>query len=189
MIRSMQFRLLVAFTLVVLVATGAVSFFVARNAGSEIQQYQRLSDETRSSRAEYLLAQIYFQRQGWTDIQPFVEQLGTLYGQRVVIADNSGTVVADSAGGFLGKHDDPRWAASARPLRRGGAQFGTLYVNPEALSPNDSVQNLAASINRYLLWGGLMAIGLATLLTFWLSRRISAPVHAMTKAVRRLSAR
>ncbi|MEW6034617.1 MAG: ATP-binding protein [Chloroflexota bacterium] len=186
MIRSLHLRLLLAFTVVILVAIGAVSIFAARTAKSEIQQFQRSSEETRWEREEYLLVQMYLQRQGWTDIQPFVEQLGTLYGQRVVVTDSGGTVVADSAKGFLGKHADPRWAASARPLGRGPTTIGTLYVNPEPVPGNDPVQNLVSSINRFLLWGGLIAVAVAVLFTFWLSRRISAPVHALTKAAKRL---
>ncbi|HLC23016.1 MAG TPA: ATP-binding protein [Dehalococcoidia bacterium] len=186
MIRSMQFRLLVAFSLVILVTIGVVSVFVGRSAAREIQIHERRADETRVARAAAWLTQTFVQRQGWTDIQPFVEQLGEVYGQRVVLSDSSGTVVADSEKSFLGRPEDPRWRPSAMPLRRGTALVGTLYVNPELAGRSVPVQSLVASVNRFLLIGGLLAVALALALTFWLSRRISAPVHAMTQAVRRL---
>ena len=186
MIRSMQFRLLVAFSLVILVTIGVVSVFVGRSAAREIQMHERRAEETRVARAAAWLTQTFVQRQGWTDIQPFVEQLGEVYGQRVVLSDSSGTVVADSEKSFLGRPEDPRWRPSAMPLRRGTALVGTLYVNPELAGLSVPVQGLVASVNRFLLIGGLLAVALALALTFWLSRRISAPVHAMTKAVRRL---
>ncbi|MDP2989495.1 MAG: ATP-binding protein, partial [Kiritimatiellota bacterium] len=42
------------------------------------------------------------------------------------------------------------------------------------------------AIGRYLLWGALLAVAIALMLTFFLSRRISAPVKALTFAARRL---
>ncbi|MBI2854225.1 MAG: HAMP domain-containing protein [Chloroflexi bacterium] len=184
MIRSLHFRLLLAFTIVIFVAIGAVSVFVARSATSEIHQYQRSSNETRSARVQFVLTQIYVQRQGWSDIQPFVEQLSTLYGQRVVLADGGGKIVADSSRSLLGKQNDPRWAASGQLLRRGPVVIGTVYVNPEA--NDDSVQSLVSSVNRFLVLGGLMAVAAAMVFTFFLSRRISAPVHAIAAAARRM---
>ncbi|MBI2859403.1 MAG: HAMP domain-containing protein [Chloroflexi bacterium] len=185
MTRSLQFKLLMAFTVVILLAIGVVSLFVARAAGSEIRAHEQRSDDLRIGRAASWLAQAYMQKQGWADIQPFVEQLGSVYGQRVVLADNSGRVVADSGRTFLGKQDDDRWAPTAVTLRRGPLTVGTLYVNPERTMDNP-LQSLAAAVNRFLIMGGLLAIGLASVLTFWLSRRISAPIHSMTLAANRI---
>ncbi len=186
MTRSLRFRLLVAFTLVILLAIGIVSLFVARTAAREIRMYEQRNDEIRVGRMASLLTQAYMQRRGWTDIQPFTEQLGTVYGQRVVLTDNAGTVVADSGKTFLGKRDDPRWAPSATPLRMGMVSVGTLYINPESSARENPVQSLVSSVNRFLILGGLLAILLASVLTFWLSRRISAPIHAMTLAANRV---
>jgi len=62
---------------------------------------------------------------------------------------------------------------------------GIVYVFPEG---NDigSTGGLAIAINRFLLLGGLLAIGIAFLITFFLSRRITAPIRALTLAARRL---
>ncbi|MDO8472635.1 MAG: ATP-binding protein [Dehalococcoidia bacterium] len=185
MTKSLQFRLLIGFTIVIVLAIGAVSIFVARAASREIQAYQQRADDAQDIRVESMLTQIYLQRQGWTDIQPFVEQLGTIYGQRVVLADSTGTVVADSGKTFLGKQYDTRWMPAALPLQRGPTRVGTLFVNPELIGLNP-VQSLVASVNRFLLLGGLGAILLAFAFTFWLSRRMSAPVHALTTAAGRL---
>ena len=42
------------------------------------------------------------------------------------------------------------------------------------------------AIGRFFLWGSLVAVAIALLLTFFLSRRILAPVKALTHAARRL---
>ena len=195
MTHSFRFRLLVAFALVIAVVIGTVSLFVARSAAGEIRKYQAQSNETRSARMQAVLSGYYAGRGEWAGIQPFVEQMGTLYGQHIVVADSSGVVVADSHEGFLGRGPDPRWAGRALPIRpppapggAGAREPGTLYINPEAVSEADSasVQRLANSINHFLLWGGLLAVGVAMVFTSFLSRRMSAPVRALTSAARRV---
>ena len=47
-----------------------------------------------------------------------------------------------------------------------------------------SLQITYNTIGRFFLWGGLLAIAIAFLLTFILSRRILAPVKALTGATR-----
>jgi signal transduction histidine kinase len=42
------------------------------------------------------------------------------------------------------------------------------------------------SLGRYFLWGGLLAVAAALLVTFFLSRRILAPVRALTATARQL---
>jgi signal transduction histidine kinase len=204
MTHGFRFRLLLGFTLVIVVAIGTVSFFVSHSTKGEVQQYQQQTQDIRSSRMEYLLSHYYAQRGGWTDIQPFIEQMGTLYGQRIVVVDSNGVVVADSLQVFLGMHPDPHWPGRALPMdsslpmqpslerpspvSTGASPVGTLYVNPESAPDADaaSVQNLSSSINGFLLWGGLLALGVAMVFTFVLSRRISAPIRALTSAARRL---
>jgi len=194
MIHSLRLRLLVAFIIVIAVAIGTVSLFVSQSTKSEIQQYQQHTQEIRSARIEYLLSRHYSQRGGWIDIQPFVEQMGTLYGQRIVLVDSSGVVVADSGEDFLGRRPEPGWPGRplsmipASPMPPGASRLGTLYINPESVPEADStsVQNLSSSINSFLLWGGLLAGGVALAFTFVLSRRISAPIRVLTSAARRL---
>lgn len=65
---------------------------------------------------------------------------------------------------------------------------GTLYISPEPSAGADptSPQRLSQAIGRFFLWGGLLAVAIAMVLTFVLSRRILAPVQALTLAARRL---
>jgi signal transduction histidine kinase len=62
--------------------------------------------------------------------------------------------------------------------------IGTLYINPENVPT--LTRNLAATINRFLLWGGLLAIAIALVMTLYLSRRISSPVKFLTTSARKL---
>ena len=188
MIHGLQFRLLLAFTVVIVVAIGAASLFVAHSTAGEVRQYQQQSEETRGARMERALSRYYTSRGEWTGIQPFVEQMATLSEERIVLTDSSGVVVADSDTGLLGMRPDPRWSGRVLPMRRGGGELGTLYINPESAPQADttSVQNLSGSINLFLVWGGLLGLGVAMAFTFVLSRRISAPICTLTSAARRL---
>lgn len=194
MIRSLQFRLLVAFSLIIVLIIGVGSVFVARSAASEITAFQQHEDDLRVARIESTLTNMYLTSQGWSDIQPFVQQMGTVFGQRLVLADSSGTVVADSdtsGKSFVGKAADKQWAPAAVQLQpvltsAGPQPLGTLYVNPETAGQANPVQGLVDSVNHFLLWGGLAAVLIAFLVTFWVSRRMTAPVHALSVAARRL---
>ncbi|UCD07995.1 MAG: HAMP domain-containing histidine kinase, partial [Dehalococcoidales bacterium] len=66
--------------------------------------------------------------------------------------------------------------------------FGTLYIIPRSSSELsfESFQLLFKSIGRYFIWGGLIAIIIALILTYFFSRRILSPVRALTYAARKL---
>lgn len=126
----------------------------------------------------------YSQREDWAGVQPFVEQIGTLERRRIVLTDTSGIVVADSQGDLLGKpyHAELPGRMLLRPRR--GDVIGTLYINPP--TGFTSTENLAESINHFLLWGGLLAVAIALVLTFVLSRRVLAPIRALTQTAKQL---
>ena len=187
-IHSLQFRLLTAFTLVILVSMGGVFFFINQVTQQEIRGFEERAERVRTGRIEFELS-LYYSRQGdWNGIQPFVEQWGSFYGRQIMVTDAKGIVVADSQGKLLGKPHSPD--ASGRPilLRGTGSVIGTLYISP-GTSPGtgfESLPILFKSIGRFFLWGGLIAIALALLLTFLLSWRVLAPVKALTVTARRL---
>src|SRR3990172_7568308 len=106
-IHSLHSRLLVAFTLALLVAIGSTFFFVSLATRGEIQRYGERVDEARITRMQTELSRFYFVYRSWTGIQPYVEQWGNLYGERLVLTNNTGIVVADSQGELLGKYKNP----------------------------------------------------------------------------------
>ncbi len=207
MIHRLQFRLLLAFIAVILAAIGTVSFFVIRNTGSELQQFEERNNQIRAARMEFLLSSYHFIAGGWSGVQDLVVEIGNAEGQHIVVTDASNTVVADSRSNLLGKQyrpaspSTPLFAPTSfsrsvpivpsegtpppQPPRR--TAVGTLYINPE--NPVLLTKNLSDTINRFLLWGGLLAVAVALVLTLVLSRRISAPVRALTITAKRLGQR
>lgn len=182
----MRFRLLVAFTLVILVAVGAVYFFVSRTTGGEINRYGQRSEELRFSRVDFELIRYYQQHGSWEGIQPYVEQWGGLYGRRIILTDANGMVVADSQGDMLGEQYRPDVPSKRLSPLWGRSTLGTLYISPEPSLDFPSPLSLSQAINRFLFWGALLAVVIALLFTFFLSRRITAPVKALSLAARRL---
>ncbi|MDP3880405.1 MAG: ATP-binding protein [Dehalococcoidales bacterium] len=188
MIHSLRFRLLLAFTLVVLVTIGSVLFFLNQATQSEIRRFQERVDQTRAGRMEVELSRYYLRHNSWQGIQAFVEQWGSLYEQRIILTDVEGMVVADSRGELLGKF---YWSDSpGRPVSNWWQRspIGILYVPQRSSSELafGSLQILFKTIGLFFLWGGLIAVAIAFVITFFLSRRILAPVKALTHAAKRL---
>ncbi len=189
---KLQFRLLLSFLIVIIVAIGAILIFVVSNTGGELQQFDQRAAQGRDLRIEFMLSNYYAISGNWNGVQSFVEALATLEEQHIIVTNDSGIIVANSEGTSLGKQYHPTApsiplfapaALSTLPSQR--SSVGTLYINPEN-NPFTLTKGLAITINSFLLWGGLIAIVLALLLTFILSRRILAPVRALTTTARQL---
>jgi signal transduction histidine kinase len=191
-IHSLQFRLLLAFTLVVVVTIGATFFFIYRTTRSEIRQFEQRVEDMRAGRIEAELYRYYYQQSSWEGIQPLVEQWGNIHGQRIILTDNQGTVIADSQGDLLGElyQADAPGRVISPPWEEGA--IGTFHISPELSTraglapPPPSAPILYLAIGRFFLWGGLVAVAIAVALTFLLSHRTLAPVKDLTIASERL---
>jgi signal transduction histidine kinase len=200
MIHSLRFRLLMAFTLVILVAVGAIYLFVSSTSTVEIGRFGQRSEQARFGRIAFELNRYYHDHGDWEGIQPYVEQWGSLYGRRVILTDSNGIVVADSQGELIGEQYVPDTPGMPFPTSPAGGfdtpgtpfppptgdSAGTLYMSPEPSAVFPSPLTLSQAVSHYILWGALLAIVVAFLITYFLSRRISAPVKALTVAARQM---
>jgi signal transduction histidine kinase len=188
MIHSLRFRLLIAFTVVIIVAIGSVFFFLEQAIKVEVERFQARVEEARLGKMVFLLANYYLRQREWEGIQPFVVQWGNLYEWRIIVTDANGIVVADSEGKLLGSRYEGE--SSGEPIASQGKTpiLGTLYISRGSSWGADLalLYALFGRIGRFLFWGCLLAVGIAVALTFVLSRRILAPVKALTSAARRL---
>ena len=186
MIHSLRFRLIIAFVAVILVAIGSISIFLNQRALSEIRRFEEQREQVLTGRLALELSRYYHKAGGWEGIQPFVEKGGGLFGRRIVLTDDGGTVVADSEGELLGKQYDPEVPGTVISPGWSKDKLGVLYLNPLSSSDPVSIMRLSGPIVRYILWGGLIAGGIALAITFLLSRRILKPVNTLTRAARKL---
>ncbi|HUW44397.1 MAG TPA: ATP-binding protein [Dehalococcoidia bacterium] len=117
-----------------------------------------------------------------------VEDTADVSGTRIILVAANGTVVGDSRGKeFLGTNYTDS-SESPIELTWNKELVGRAYIIPDPTARVWAVPflRLSASINRSLLLGGSLAIAIALLLTFVLSRRMTSPIGALAKAARRL---
>jgi signal transduction histidine kinase len=190
---SIQFRLLGSFTLVILVTIGMVFFFINQATQAEIRQFQEEMYQIRAERMQSELAAYYFQHGNWEDIQSLVTQWGNIYEQRLVLTDSNGITVADSESIQIGEPFTATkgWYESPlvvfvfmQPLQN----VGTIYISPPSSTEASliSLRLLYLQVGRFFIWGGLIAIAIAIIVTFFLSRRILYPVRVLSNAATRI---
>ena len=183
---SLRFRVLVALILVIVVAVGVVAFLASRVTIGEFQRYVERGGMIRHQRFEVFLAGYYMQNRNWSGVQPLVEQMGQITGERVVLTDGEGQVVADSAEKLVGQTVARDWTEPVASILDRGVPVGAVYVNPPGPADDPQREAFLAGINRALLLAAGAAGLAAVLLTLGLSRRILRPVEALTAAARRM---
>ena len=191
MFYSLRWRLLLSFVLVIAAALGMAAFFVSQRANTEIERFQDRAETQRFERLNTMLAREYARSEGWHGVQLMLEQVGTLYEQRVVVVNRSGMIVADSRISLVGRPMRGPVKSDRKLIVFGPrGNVGEMLINPSPLPVEPAAplpKNDLPSINRFLIWSGLLAGALAIFLTFLLSRRILAPVESLSKAARALA--
>jgi signal transduction histidine kinase len=206
---NLNFRLLAAFTLVIVIIVGSVFFFTYRTTRNEINRAGERLELLQDRRVETELSRYYQFTGTWAGVQSLVIQWGNLYDRRIILTDTDNRVVADSDQLLVG---EIYTETNGTPLIRGlvvipgttddqnaqqTSQFpwptistqniGTLYTFSGLTGINRTAMQITYStIGRFFIWAGALAIVAAILLTFFLSRRILSPVKALTSAARQL---
>ena len=189
-IHSLLFRLLAGFVLIILIAVGAVFFFLSQSTSAEFERFQEGIEQRRADGLRQQLSIYYKTSGGWEGIQPYIEQMADIYEWHIIVTDDDGIVVADSEGSTLGQVYEDEDVGMVLSGPRDEDSHGTLYFTPHA-RPGEEVALLAAMIARVgglLLWSCLVTAGVAALVAFFMARRIVAPVRALTNAAGKLGA-
>ena len=95
-ITSLQGRLTLGFALVLALSIASVSFYSAYATRIETERFAAEIELARAGRAEQLVRETFEANQDWDEVQYAIQQVGSLYGWRVVLEDSSGMIVADS---------------------------------------------------------------------------------------------
>lgn len=188
-----------SFILVIIVTIGSTSLFVARNIWGEIQRYEEFNNNVRTSRIVSLISRYYFLNQGWEGIQSLIDQLGTMEEKRIILTDSTNITIADSQNDMVGKEyhttdsgEDlylpiisiPSTSDPIDSVPDSNFKIGTLYITPHESSTLTIY--LSSAINRFLILGGLFAVVMAFIVTYFLSKRILSPVRVLTATAKRL---
>ncbi len=185
---SLLFRLLAGFSVVIIIAVGAVFFFLSHSTAMEFERFREGIESRRADSLRLQLANYFIHSGGWDGVQPFIEQMGRIYEWHIIVTDSDETVVADSESEMLGEQHEPEDPGVCLASPHAPTCSGTLYFEPQ-MRPGAEVALLATMVARvggFLLWSCLIAVGVAVAIAFLISRRVLSPVRALTVAAQRL---
>jgi len=182
------FRLAVTFAVIILVTVGTIYLFVSQRTGAEIKRYQENTADYRATQVRSSLYVHYWsQNRSWEKVQPVVKQTALLSATHIILVATNGTVIGDSKGELLGMVNYTNSSVTPLPLTDEQKPLGEVYIIPDLTAePYDTFRKLSASTSHFLLVGGSLAIVIALILTFVLSRRMTSPIGALATAARRL---
>lgn len=201
-------QLLRNFLLVILLSVGVLALVIQSASFRRVDQIGEIVSRQFGAQLATLLADHYAQTGSWEDIDPLLatfidapstatdltavgpfwpDNLPTLFAiKRLIIADNAGQVITDTAElSAIGAPIPPDLASRAVPILSAGEPVGQL-----SLSINETGE-LATVIRRMfqrILWGGgLLAVSVAVLLSLGLSYRVAEPVRQLRTAAQKLA--
>jgi signal transduction histidine kinase len=197
-------KLLGGFVLVAIMAVGMVAVLANRTTTHEFRLY---ISQGRQRRAEQLVSELaaYYARTGaWAGVGEWMTDLiqsqtagagqGPGLGQRagdpvdrLLLADATGRVLADSQGDWVGEHLSDAELAFGAPIEVDGQLVGTVLVPAVDVIHESLEAEFLRQVNRSLLLAGLAAGGMALVLGLLLARQLTAPLQTLTRAARRLT--
>ena len=204
MVRSLWFKLMGAFALVILVGVGIVMYATLRTTTGQFELYINQQGQSWAQSLVPSLADYYTRTGSWKNVQSVLQSptgnvmggmMGTggmgnmmdhggmdgmmsgdmwsMMGQRLVLADASGTVVADTANVMVGIHLSDNELRNGTPILANGRQVGTLLVATlDAPSSPISEFRRNVSVSVVISGGiaGVVALLMGSLLFFQVTR-------------------
>ena len=202
---SLQFRLALGFVVALAVALLLIGMATGVVAGKQTQRFERDRDSLQVARVQQFVSDHYSGRrdQDHGSLQETLERAGRVSGVQIKVYDQDGLLVADSHSYFPfvqnGRNANGRGKLSVDmgkfPVYQDGQQVAAFTVSSADLpgpNPRDPFlanpvpSDISRSVNRSLLWAGLGAAALGTLLVWLLSRRTLAPLQSLGEVARQL---
>ena len=186
---SLRFRLILGFSLILVLALGGVGFYVAKAAEQQAERFDQRREQAQQRRIARLVSREYGDDGKWKDLQPILERTGPAFGKRIVVRDRDGNVVGDShrrRGPFGRRGHADRMGT---PLVLEDRQVGAVEITPEtdaSAIADPPISRFTGSLNTYLLWTGVVAAIGGVLLVSLVSRQVLAPIQALGTAAGRL---
>ena len=204
-------RLTVAFTLVILVAVGAISILIGYTTGAEFRQYVTHSGMQASGSGIQQLVAYYEEQGSWEGVETLLGDGvfvaapvgGPLPGPDrppgppsvrldALLADAEGRVVYDSTGQSEGRRLSARERSRALSIDRTGDDEVIGYLLLSLPGGMDRLGNLEQQflqrMRDLLLAGAAVAVGLGLVMGALLSRSLTAPLQRLAAAARAVAA-
>lgn len=210
--KSLFFRLMGAFGVVILAGVVVVTFIANQTTISEFQQYMFRGQMVRLDDIARDLAQYYRTRGSWDGVDTLLYDVsaGMMSGGMMGAANSGGMMggrmgmsfgglwLADAQGRIIAASDDSRKGqsissaerADAAPIQVDGEPVGWLIADPQMMHgvTDNAAQEFLARVNRSILLAATAAGLIALALGFVLFRQITAPLNGLAVASDKIAA-
>ena len=189
-----RFKLIGSFVLVVLAALLAIYLISNYSTAREFRLYVIRGAAQRLQDLKNLLIDYYKEKGSWAEVWDYLARLRVPAGEpplqrRLVLLGPEGEILVAPEPRLLGQRLPQQLVREALPIDVGGQKVGLLLAGPVAerlLEPLE--QNFLSSVNRSLLLGGLVALGIALALGLLLLRQLITPLKELTAATEGIAA-
>jgi hypothetical protein len=93
---SLQFRLIIGFAAVLLLALGSVAVYTRFAAANAIERFENEVIAVREERLETMIQTLLLSGLRGPQLEQFLEQAGSLYGLRIAVADEEGQIISET---------------------------------------------------------------------------------------------
>ncbi len=199
--KSLFFRLMGAFALVILAGVVVVTFIANQTTTNEFQQYMFRGQMVQLGDLAGELANYYRARGSWEGVNNALRDVsssmmggapnnGAMMGGMGMssgglwLADTRGKIIGSSDNSRVGETITPAERADATPVQVDGQTVGLLIADPQMMhgTTDAAAQDFLAQVNRSILLAGIAAAAIALVLGFILFRQITAPLNALATA-------
>ncbi len=211
--KSLFFRLMGAFALVILAGVVVVTFIANQTTTNEFQQYMFRGQMVQLGDLAGELANYYRARGSWEGVNNALRDVSSSMmggapnnGAMMGGSPNNGAMgmssgglwLADTRGKIIGSFDNsrvgetitPAERADATPVQVDGQTVGLLIADPQMMhgTTDAAAQDFLAQVNRSILLAGIAAAAIALVLGFILFRQITAPLNSLASASEKIAA-
>ncbi len=201
-------RLTLAFGLVILVAVSAIAWLSVTRSHDAFREYLSYPDPAAFTGLVDRLSEHYSATGSWEGVAfvlegPFAGHEGaeTMFWRRrglappevtrinIVVANASGRVVFAQPGRDIGRQLSRDERAAAEAIVVGGEIVGQVVLSvPPQITPVGPWEELFLErLRSVLLWGALLAGGIAVVLGLGISRSLTSPLQRLAEATRALA--
>ena len=186
-------KVFVGFIVIIMTAVSVVYYFT-----NEVifAQFQEFTSEIRLRQARSFSP--FFERQlrappgQRPDIRGLPREISDFIapiGRHIMIADLNGVIVAAADESMVGQQFDREQFEVIQELRegRGGAVIAFMLAGPGLTEPTELETAFLSSINRAIMFSGIVAAVLGLLMALWLIQQVTTPLRKLATATEEMS--
>jgi two-component system sensor histidine kinase BaeS len=189
--RSLRFRLTLAFLIVGLLGVAVGAIVASRRASGAFQEFTFARNQ---ERLVANLASYYEENGNWDGVVasfppsgpggPGNPNVPLNEPRSLILADAAGRVLMPGSGRQVGEVLPADVLANAIPIQSGGVTVGWLVVPEDAFARTRGEEQFLGQLNTALIFGSLGAAALSILLGSILARSLTRPLQDLTEATR-----